>query len=61
MGIGLPFYGDCHEREHASADGEDGNKLGNLAVDISVGPIAAEHEREVEDDVQRRYHCVGDW
>ena len=51
--IGLPFDRDGHQSEDTAADGDDGHKLGDFAIDAAERPIVGHHTDEIKDDVER--------
>jgi len=55
-----PVDGDGHEREDGGADGQHRDELADLAVQGSEGPVAVQHVRVVEGDVQGGDHSVRD-
>lgn len=58
--IGLPFDGNGHQSEDASANGDDGDKLRDFTVNPAKGPIVGDHTDEIKDDVERGNHGISD-
>lgn len=56
----LPVKGDGHEGENTGANGENSDKLADLAVKITKGPVTVQHVSEIEGNVEGRYHGIGD-
>ena len=55
----LPFNGNGHEREHASTQGKDSEKLRNFTINPAKRPVVGQHTDKIEDDVKRRRRRVG--